>query len=215
MHEARLGILISGRGSNMKAIATACAEGSVPAEVALVVANRAKAEGLAWARERALPTALLSHRDYPGREAHDRAVVAALAAARVDLVCLAGYMRLLSRTFVEAFPNRILNIHPSLLPAFPGLHAQEQAWGYGVRISGCTVHLVDADLDHGPIVLQRAVTVRDEDTADSLSDRILEQEHEAYPAALRLLLERDWSVEGRRVSFHGRPAGGSGERNSP
>ena len=206
MQKARLGILISGRGSNMKAIVTACAEGSVPAEVALVVANKPQAEGLAWARERALPTALLSHRDYPDREAHDRAVVARLRATQVELVCLAGYMRLLSRTFIDAFPNRILNIHPSLLPAFPGLHAQEQAWEYGVRVSGCTVHLVDADLDHGPIVVQRAVEVRDEDTADSLSDRILEQEHEAYPAALRLLLGTEWSVEGRRVVFHARPA---------
>jgi phosphoribosylglycinamide formyltransferase 1 len=213
MRKARLGILISGRGSNMQAIVTACAAGSVPAEVAIVVANQPRAEGLAWARERALPTALLSHRDYPDREAHDRAIVTILHAARVDLVCLAGYMRLLSRTFIDAFPTRILNIHPSLLPAFPGLHAQQQALDYGARVTGCTVHLVDAYLDHGPIVVQRTVEVRDEDTADSLSDRILEQEHEAYPAALRRLLETEWSLEGRKVVFP--PAANDEEGRNP
>jgi phosphoribosylglycinamide formyltransferase 1 len=201
MSTARLGILISGRGSNMQAIVAACAAGDVPAEVALVVSNRARAEGLAWAEERALPALLLSHKAFSDREHHDLQLVASLRAARVDWVCLAGYMRLLSRQFTDAFPNRILNIHPALLPAFPGLHAQHQAWEYGVKLSGCTVHLVDAELDHGPIVLQRSVEVREDDTAEGLAERILEQEHRAYPDALRRLLTETWSIQGRRVVF--------------
>ncbi len=201
MGKARLGILISGRGSNMQALANACAEGRIPAEVALVVSNRARAEGLEWARARGLAAAVLSHREYPDRESHDRAVVAALRAAAVDWVCLAGYMRLLSGAFVDAYPGRILNIHPALLPSFPGLHAQQQAWEHGVRVTGCTVHLVDVDLDHGPIVVQRVVPVEEADTPGSLADRILEQEHEAYPEALQQLLGRAWSVVGRRVVF--------------
>lgn len=203
MNTTRLGILISGRGSNMKSIVRACAAGSVPAEVALVVSNRADAPGLEWARQHGLETAVLSHRGYSSREDHDRAIVTRLGDARVEWVCLAGYMRLLSPVFVGAFSGRILNIHPSLLPAFPGLHAQEQAWSHGVRVSGCTVHLVDVELDHGPIVVQRAVEVRYGDTVESLEGRILEQEHLAYPEAIRLLLELTWSVEGRRVVFQG------------
>jgi len=203
MAMTRLGVLISGRGSNMKAIVGACERGEVPAEVALVVSNKAAA-GVAWANGHGIPTAILSHRDYPTREEHDRAVVAALREARVEWVCLAGYMRLLSPYFVESYARRILNIHPSLLPAFPGLDAQHQAWEYGVKVSGCTVHLVDAELDHGPIVVQRTVPVDDGDDADALAARILEQEHLAYPEALRRLLSEPWSVQGRRVTF-GRP----------
>lgn len=197
----RLGILISGRGSNMMAIVEACRDGRVPAEVAVVVSNRERAPGLEWARERGIPTAVLSHRAYPTREAHDRAIVDVLRRHGVDWVCLAGYMRLLSPVFVTAYAGRILNIHPSLLPSFPGLDAQRQAWEYGVRISGCTVHLVDEALDHGPIVVQRAVPVHDGDTPETLAARILEQEHEAYPEALRRLLTAHWRIDGRRVVF--------------
>jgi len=197
----KLGILISGRGSNMKSIVAACEAGEVPAEVALVLSNKASAPGLVWAAERGLAGAVLSHKDYPDREAHDRAVVERLQGAGVEWVCLAGYMRLLSAVFVAAFPNRILNIHPALLPSFPGLHGQRQAWEYGVRVSGCTVHLVDLELDHGPIVVQLTVPVLDDDDEDRLAERILEQEHRAYPEALRRLLADSWSLEGRRVVF--------------
>jgi phosphoribosylglycinamide formyltransferase-1 len=204
MDTTRLGILISGRGSNMKSIVRACAAGTVPAEVALVVSNRGDAPGLEWARQHGLQTAVLSHRSYSSREDHDRAIVARLRESGVEWVCLAGYMRLLSPVFVGAFPARILNIHPSLLPAFPGLHAQQQAWNHGVRVSGCTVHLVDVELDHGPIVVQRAVEVRHDDTIESLEERILLQEHLAYPEAIRSLLELSWRVEGRRIVFQGK-----------
>jgi len=195
----RLGILISGRGSNMKAIVAACERGEVPAEVALVVSNKASAPGIGWAAEHGLPTAVLSHRDYPTREAHDRAVIGALREAGVEWVCLAGYMRLLSPFFVESYQSRILNIHPSLLPAFPGLDAQRQAWEHGVRVTGCTVHLVDAELDHGPIVVQRWVAVAEGVTADERAAAILAEGHVAYPEALRRLLSTGWCLEGRRV----------------
>ena len=201
--KAKLGILISGRGSNMMALVEACVDGQVPAEVAVVVSNRADAPGLEWARRCGLETAVLSHRDYPDRETHDRAVVERLREASVEWVCLAGYMRLLSAEFVTAFSSRILNIHPSLLPAFPGLHAQRQAVDYGVRVSGCTVHLVDTQLDHGPIVIQRSVVVRDDDREEELAARILEQEHLAYPEAVRRLVTETWSLVGRRVVFSG------------
>ena len=199
----KLGILISGRGSNMMSIVAACRAGEVPAEVALVLSNRADAGGIEWAGDQGITTAVLSHKDYPDREAHDRAVVERLRAAGVEWVCLAGYMRLLSKVFVDAFRNRILNIHPALLPAFPGLHGQQQAWEWGVKVSGCTVHLVDEELDHGPIVVQRTVPVLDDDDADALADRILIEEHLAYPEALRLLLTRQWRVEGRRLRLLG------------
>ena len=203
MSKARLGILLSGRGSNMRAIVAGCERGEVPAEVVLVVSNRPTAPGLEWARDHGLETAVLPHRDFPDRSAHDAAMVEALHARGVEWVCLAGYMRLLSRTFLEAYPCRILNIHPSLLPAFPGLEAQRQALDHGVRVSGCTVHLVDADLDHGPIVVQRPVAVAPGDTVETLSERILKQEHVAYPEALRLLLTSSWNLEGRKVVFTG------------
>ncbi len=195
----KLGILISGTGSNMKSIVGACESGTVPAEVAIVISNRADSPGIAWAAEHRLETAVISHKDYPDRESHDRAVVERLRELRVEWVCLAGYMRLLSAVFIEAFPNRVLNIHPALLPSFPGLHGQHQAWEYGVKVSGCTVHLVDLELDHGPIVVQKAVPVHPEDTAEELAERILVQEHIAYPEALRTLLSRPWRIDGRRV----------------
>jgi len=201
MPHTRLGILISGRGSNMQAIVRSCEERDLPATVAMVISNKATAAGVSWAQSRGLSTAVLSHKDFPDREAHDRAVVDRLRSAGVEWVCLAGYMRLLSAAFVEAYPNRILNIHPSLLPSFPGLDAQQQAWEWGVKVSGCTVHLVDLELDHGPIVLQRSVSVMDRDTADTLADRILEQEHVAYSEALRRLLNEQWCVRARRVVF--------------
>jgi phosphoribosylglycinamide formyltransferase-1 len=199
----RLGILISGRGSNMQALATACVRGDVPAEVALVVSNVEDAAGVTWAREHGLDAVVLPHRDFADRTAHDMAIIERLEAARVDWVCLAGYMRLLSSSFVGRFPRRILNIHPSLLPAFPGLHAQRKALDYGVRVTGCTVHLVDTELDHGPIVVQRPVTVRSDDTEEGLSVRILEQEHLAYAEGLRRLLTESWQLEGRKLVFDG------------
>jgi len=197
----KLGILISGTGSNMQSIVAACEAGAVPAEVAIVVSNRTGAPGIAWAADHGLETAILCHTDFADREAHDRAILECLREARVEWVCLAGYMRLLSAAFIDAYPDRILNIHPALLPSFPGLHGQRQAWEYGVKISGCTVHLVDLELDHGPIVLQRSVPVLPGDDAERLSVRILEQEHIAYPEALRALLTRPWKLEGRRVVF--------------
>ncbi|MCU0304829.1 MAG: phosphoribosylglycinamide formyltransferase [Thermoanaerobaculales bacterium] len=198
---AKLGILISGRGSNMQSIVRACRAGDVPAEVAIVISNRADAAGLVWARGHGVPTAVVAHADFDDREAHDRAIVEHLFNAEVDWVCLAGYMRLLSRAFIEAYPMRILNIHPSLLPAFPGLHGQRDAFEYGVAVSGCTVHLVDLELDHGPIVVQRPVMVGGCPDAEALADRILVEEHRAYPEALRRLLGEPWRLEGRRVVF--------------
>ena len=197
----KLGILISGTGSNMKSIVAACEAGEVPAEVGVVISNRADAPGIAWARGHGLETAILSHRDFPDRAAHDRAVVDRLQEVGADWICLAGYMRLLSAVLVDAYPNRILNIHPALLPSFPGLHGQRQAWESGVKVSGCTVHLVDLELDHGPIVVQRSVQVLADDNKDRLAARILEQEHIAYPQALRALLTKPWSLDGRRVVF--------------
>ena len=201
MAKTKLGVLISGRGSNMQSIVRACRAGDIPGEVALVVSNRGDAAGLQWAAEQGIATFVLSHKDFDDREDHDAAIVERLRQAEVEWVCLAGYMRLLSRRFIEAFPNRILNIHPSLLPSFPGLHGQRDAFEYGVKVSGCTVHLVDLELDHGPIVVQRAVEVEGCDSADALADRILIDEHLAYPQALRRLLTEPWSVAGRRVAF--------------
>ena len=193
-------MLLSGRGSNLVALADACSRGEVPAEVALVLANKPDAPGLERARERGIPARAIPSRGMP-REEHERLLVAAIREAGAEWVCLAGYMRLLTPEFIAAFPQRIVNIHPALLPAFPGVDAQHQAWEYGVKVSGCTVHLVDAGCDTGPIVLQRTVPVLDSDTVDDLAARILEQEHIAYPTALRLLLTRRWRVDGRRVTF--------------
>jgi len=185
-----LGILISGRGSNMQAILDAIRQGELDARVGVVVSNVASAPGLARAQEAGVPTVVIDHKEFSSREAFDRAVVDELQKREVDLVCLAGFMRLLSPLFVRAFPGRILNIHPSLLPSFPGLDAQRQALEHGVKVTGCTVHIVDEELDHGPIVLQTAVPVREDDTEETLTSRILEEEHHAYPRAIRLLLDR-------------------------
>jgi phosphoribosylglycinamide formyltransferase-1 len=197
---ARIAILLSGRGSNFLAIQAAIDRGEVPAEIVLVLSNVADAPGLGKARELGLPAVAIPHQGVP-RRTHEEKVLAALRESGADWICLAGYMRLLSPDFIAAFPRRILNIHPSLLPAFPGLDAQEQAIAHGVKVSGCTVHLVDEGLDSGPIVVQRAVPVMDEDTPRTLSARILEQEHRAYPEALRRLLTEPWKVAGRRLVF--------------
>jgi phosphoribosylglycinamide formyltransferase-1 len=194
----RLGVLISGRGSNLQAIADAISRGTLRAQIAIVISNVAGAPGLARAAAAGLETALMPHQNWPSREEYDRALAAALAARGVELVCLAGFMRRLSPAFVDAFPNRILNVHPSLLPAFPGLDAQRQALEHGVKITGATVHLVNAELDAGPIVRQAAVPVYDDDTVETLSARILEQEHRLYPEAIACVLEGNWRIEGRR-----------------
>lgn len=194
----RLGILISGRGSNFEAIADSIERGALVAEIAVVIANRTEAAGLEIARRRGLQAVCLPSRGLD-REVYDRGVLEELEKHHVDLVCLAGYMRLLSAAFIRRFANRILNIHPSLLPAFPGLDAQHQALSHGVKITGCTVHFVDEDLDAGPIVLQTAVPVLDEDTADSLSARILVEEHKIYSKAIGIVLSGEYRIDGRRV----------------
>jgi len=194
-----LGILLSGRGSNFEAIAKNLAAGGIPnARIAVVISNRADAGGLETARRLGL-TAVLIPSKGKSREDHDREVVATLKQHQVDLVCLAGYMRLLSPWFVQQFPHRILNIHPSLLPSFPGLEAQEQAFAYGVKISGCTVHFVDEELDHGAIIVQKSVPVLDSDNEHTLAARILEQEHIAYTEAINLVLEGKFEISGRRL----------------
>ncbi|MGC8723964.1 MAG: phosphoribosylglycinamide formyltransferase [Acidobacteriota bacterium] len=195
----RVGILISGRGSNMVALLEAMERGEVPARCALVLSNAPEAPGLASAAERGVPTAVVDHKLSATREEHDAKVIASLREAGAEIVCLAGYMRLLSPLFVRAFPNRILNIHPALLPAFPGLHVQRKAIEHGARFSGCTVHVVDEECDHGPIVLQAVVPVLPGDTEESLSTRILRYEHRTYPAALRLMCEEKVVIEGRRT----------------
>lgn len=177
--------------------------GHLRARVGVVISNVADAAGLARADKADVPTTVVDHREFDSREAFDRAVIDELRAREVDLVCLAGFMRLLSPVFIRAFAHRVMNIHPSLLPAFPGLHAQRQALEYGVKVSGCTVHLVDEELDHGPIVLQAAVPVHDDDTEETLSDRILKEEHGLYPEAVRMMLEGSPRVEDRRVIFGG------------
>ena len=194
----RLGILLSGRGSNFEAIANQVADGRLEAEIAAVISNRPEARGLEIARARGLPAVVLPSKGL-AREEYDRSVVAELLKHGVELVCLAGFMRLLSAEFCRAFPMRILNIHPSLLPAFPGLDAQKQALDHGVKITGCTVHFVDEQLDAGPIVLQAAVPVLDDDTVDSLAARILTEEHRIYCEAIRMVLSERWRIQGRRV----------------
>jgi len=203
----KIGILLSGRGSNFEAIANAIKAGRLDAEIAVVISNRADAPGLETARKRDLNAKLIPSKGRT-REEHDAEVIAALKEAQVDLVCLAGYMRLLSPEFVCAFPHRILNIHPSLLPAFPGLDAQKQAVEYGVKVSGCTVHFVDEHLDHGPIVLQKTVPVLEGDDEHSLSARILEQEHIAYSEAIQLVLSGAVEMQGRKAVRKKNVAGG-------
>jgi phosphoribosylglycinamide formyltransferase 1 len=193
-----LGILLSGRGSNFEAIAESVAAGRIRATIAVVISNRAEAPGIGSARQRGLDARVIPSKGKP-REQHDAEVVAALQEKKVDLVCLAGYMRLLSPWFVRQFSNRILNIHPSLLPAFPGLEAQKQALEYGSKVSGCTVHFVDEQLDHGAIILQKAVPVLDGDDEHTLAARILEQEHIAYTEAINVVLGGGYELVGRRL----------------
>jgi phosphoribosylglycinamide formyltransferase 1 len=195
----RIGVLLSGRGSNFEALAESITAGRIPnAEIALVLSNREGAPGIDRAKARGLATRVIPSKGLE-RETYDRQVVAALREANVDLICLAGYMRLLSPYFVAAFPQRILNIHPSLLPSFPGLESQKQALEYGVKFAGCTVHFVDENLDAGPIVRQAVVPVEDNDTEDSLSARILKEEHRIYSEAVKIVLEGNYKIEGRRV----------------
>jgi phosphoribosylglycinamide formyltransferase-1 len=195
----RIGVLLSGRGSNFEALADSVTAGRIPnAEIAIVVSNREGAPGIDRAKERKIATRIIPSKGLE-RETYDRQVVAVLNEYKVDLVCLAGYMRLLSPYFVAAFPQRILNIHPSLLPSFPGLESQRQALEYGVKLAGCTVHFVDENLDAGPIVLQAVVPVKDEDTEAALSERILREEHRIYSEAVRIVLEGKYKIAGRRV----------------
>lgn len=195
---SRLGVLISGRGSNLQAIIDAVQERRLEAEIVIVISNVAEAAGLRRAEAAGIETCVLGSRDFASRGEYDRRLASELLQRRVDLVCLAGFMRLLGPEFVDAFPNRVLNIHPSLLPAFPGLDAQRQALEHGVKVTGVTVHLVTTELDAGPIVLQRSVPVLPDDTVDTLAARVLVEEHRVYPEAIQLVLDGGWRVEGRR-----------------
>ncbi|MSO48796.1 MAG: phosphoribosylglycinamide formyltransferase [Acidobacteria bacterium] len=192
-------VLISGRGSNLRAIGEAIATGQLRAVVRVVVSNRSDAPGLDWARGEGIETLVLPHQDYPSREAYDEALVQALKARGVRMVCLAGFMRMLGPAFCEAFPQAVLNVHPSLLPSFPGVGAQAQALAHGVKVSGVTVHFVTPELDAGPIIMQSAVPVRDDDTCETLSARILVEEHRVYPEAIQKIIAGGWRVDGRRV----------------
>jgi phosphoribosylglycinamide formyltransferase 1 len=194
----RIGVLISGRGSNLQALIDAIADGRLKASIALVLSNVEDAGGLERAQRAGIETLCVSHRGWTSRDDYDRALVTELRARDVGLVCLAGFMRRVGTPLIEAFPNRILNIHPSLLPSFPGLHAQRQALEYGVKTSGVTVHIVTAELDAGPIIIQRTVPVLEGDTEETLSARILVEEHHAYPAAVSLVLDGAWRLAGRR-----------------
>jgi len=194
----RLGVLISGRGSNLQALIEAIDDGRLDAVIVVVISNRAGVPGLELARRAGIETLVLGQRDYPSREAYDAALAAELRRRSVGLVCLAGFMRLVGAPLLEAFPDAVLNIHPSLLPSFPGLEAQRQALDHGVKVSGVTVHLVTPELDAGPIVVQRTVPVREDDTAETLAARILEQEHLAYPEAVQRVLDGGWRLAGRR-----------------
>ncbi len=208
MSDARpdIGVLISGRGSNLQALIDAIEDGRLAARIAVVISNRPSAAGLDRARAAGIETLVIEHRAFPTRDEFDAALAGALRARGVSLVCLAGFMRLIGAPLLDAFPNRILNIHPSLLPAFPGVDAQRQALAHGVKVSGATVHLVTRELDGGPIVIQSAVPVRDDDTVDTLSARILVEEHRIYPEAVRLVLQGGWTVDGRRFLSPAREA---------
>jgi phosphoribosylglycinamide formyltransferase-1 len=195
----RLGVLISGRGSNLQALIAAIQRGELDAKIAVVISNRPGAGGLEHARDAGIETLVIGHRDFASREAFDARLAQELAARGVGLVCLAGFMRLVGDALLDAFPNRVLNIHPSLLPAFPGVDAQAQALTHGVRVTGATVHLVTGELDAGPIVVQACVPVQDDDTVETLSARILVEEHRLYPEAVRRILAGGWRLEGRRL----------------
>jgi len=196
-------VLISGRGSNLQALIDAVADGRLDARIAVVVSNRADALGLERARRAGIETLTIPHRDYSTRDEFEDVLVRELRARDVRLVCLAGFMRLLGRTFLDAFPEAILNIHPSLLPAFPGVDAQRQAWDYGTKVAGATVHVVNGELDGGPIVMQRAIPANDADTAETLAARILEVEHAIYPEAVARVLAGGWTIQGRRFTRTG------------
>ncbi|MGH9745283.1 MAG: phosphoribosylglycinamide formyltransferase [Candidatus Acidiferrales bacterium] len=199
MTKKRIGVLLSGRGSNFEALAESAAAGRIPnAEISIVISNRENAPGIEKARARGISAQVIPSKGLE-REAYDKLVIAALEEKKIDLVCLAGYMRLLSPAFVAAFRNRILNIHPSLLPAFPGLESQRQALEHGAKFSGCTVHFVDENLDAGPIILQAAVPILDDDTPETLSERVLREEHRIYTEAVRIVLEGRYRMDGRRV----------------
>ncbi len=195
----RIGVLISGRGTNLQALIDAQSRGELGGEVVIVISNKSKAQGLERARRAGIKTEIITKKDYPVREEHDRAVVKVLQEHEVDLVVLAGYMRILTEEFINAFPNRIINVHPSLLPAFKGLKAQWQAVEYGVKVSGCTTHFVVPDMDAGPIILQTAVPVYDDDTGETLAERTLPEEHKILVRSVRLFCEDKLRVEGRRV----------------
>lgn len=201
----RLGVLISGRGSNLEAIHRAIVSSALDAHIALVISNHAEARGLTFARTAGLETSVVDHREFRSRADYDRQLVAELRARDVALVCLAGFMRRLGPGFVAAFPEAILNVHPSLLPSFPGLEAQHQAWDHGVKVAGATVHFVTAELDAGPIVLQAAVPVEEADTPETLAARILVEEHQLYPRAIGLVLEGRCRIVGRRVQLRAAP----------
>jgi len=199
----RIGVLISGSGSNLQAIIDAVEEGRINGELVLVVSNDPDAYGLVRAANHRIPTAVVVHTDYPSREAYDQALVSALQSAGVELVCLAGFMRVITPVFINAFPGRIINIHPALLPAFPGTHGQGQTFAYGTRVAGCTVHFVDDQVDHGPIIIQAVVPVLPDDDEDALAARILRCEHKIYPEAVRLFCDHRLRIEGRKVKVLG------------
>lgn len=203
----RLGVLISGRGSNLQSLIDAIGGGRLRATIAVVISNEERAGGIERARTAGIETVVLSHRGWPSRAHYDVALARELQARNVDLVCLAGFMRIVGAPLIDAFPNAILNIHPALLPSFPGVDAQRQAFEYGVKVSGVTVHFVTRDLDAGPIVLQRTVPVFDDDTPDTLATRILEQEHLAYPEAVGIVLDGAWRLDGRRFTHLGTAGG--------
>jgi len=200
-----IAVLVSGGGTNLQAIIDACERGEIPCRVALVVSNKEDAYGLVRAKKHGIPTEVVRHRDFPSREAFDACLVETIRRSGAELVCLAGFMRVLTPVFVRAFPNRILNIHPALLPSVPGTHGQKQALEYGVRFSGCSVHFLDEGVDTGPIIVQGVVPVYDDDTEESLGARILTQEHRIYPMAIRLFFEGRLKIEGRRVRVEGEP----------
>lgn len=200
-----IAVLVSGSGSNLQAIIDASERGEIPCRVGVVISNKADAYGLVRARNHGIPTEVISHKDFPNREEFDKQLVDVIRKSGAVLVCLAGFMRVLSPLFVQSFPNRILNIHPALLPSFPGTHGPGQALNHGVRFSGCTVHFLDEGVDTGPIIVQAVVPVYDDDTEEALAARILVQEHKIYPMAIRLFFQGKLKVEGRRVRIAGEP----------
>jgi phosphoribosylglycinamide formyltransferase-1 len=206
----RIAVLISGRGSNLQAIIDAVADRRLRARIAVVISNRAEAYGLERARAAGIETLTINHREYPTRDAFEEALVRELRARDVSVVCLAGFMRLLGRTFLDAFPNAILNIHPSLLPSFPGIDAPRQAWAHGAKVAGATVHFVTGELDGGPIVRQSPVAVHDDDTPETLAARILDEEHRIYAEAIGIVLDGGWTIDGRRFRTPAQTGGGPG-----